>query len=401
MRNNVFWMFAGNGFYALMQWLQLSIISKGCPALTLGTFTLSLAVSAPVFQFLGLQLRNVMVTDSRSENTFPEFFALRLWTMLLSLGIVIVFGIAGKMGISILAPVAGIKFIEGIAEMFNGQQQKQERMQYLALSISLKGITGTIGVFAGVYWLGSLPAGLMLALAGNILVLFFNDYLNCRRLMVGGRFISFKGLRLKPLLLKSLPLGVVMLIISLNANVSKYAVEHFLGTEMQGIYSTVAYCLVLGTFVSNAVGQSFSPRLSRYYAEGMRSSFTRLAGIFTGFNFLAGAGLFLFAVIFGEWFLRVMFNEAIAAYSHLFAIVMLGGMISNVATALGYTLTSMRVFQIQPLINGAELAVNMICCYFMVLKFGLYGAAYASLVAPFIRLVLTFITISRNYGKGS
>lgn len=401
LRDNFFWLLAGNGFYALMQWLQLSVISKGCSTLMLGTFTLALAVSAPVFQFLGLQLRNVLVTDHKGENTFSEYFVLRLWTMLLSFVGVLAFGIAGGMDMRILAPVIVIKVIEGIAEIFNAQQQKEERMQYIALSVSLKGLTATAATYAGVYWLGSLSAGLWLAVFLNFLVLIFNDYLNGRRLFGRRKFIFFRGVRLKRLIIRSLPLGVVMLIISLNANVPKYFTEYFLGTEMQGIYSAIAYCLILGTLVSNAIGHSFVPRMSRYYAEGHRKTFAGLVKRMAALDAVTGAVLFIFALAAGKWFLGVMFNEEIASYSRLFPLVMFGGMVTYTAAAFGYTLTSMRHFKIQPFVNGSQLAVNAGCCFFFIKAFGIDGIAYAHIAGSFAGLVVAVAAVLWHYRRDS
>ena len=137
LKNSVFWMFAGSGTYALMQWFQLAIISKSCSAYTLGSFTLALANAAPVFLFFGLQLRNVQVTDSRNEYTFSHYFGLRLGTMIAAFATVCLIGLIGRVDMGILTAVAALKGVEGMAEIFNGQQQKLERMEFLALSLSL------------------------------------------------------------------------------------------------------------------------------------------------------------------------------------------------------------------------------------------------------------------------
>lgn len=399
LKNSVFWMFAGSGTYALMQWFQLAIISKSCTPYTLGSFTLSLAIAAPVFLLFGLQLRNVQVTDSRNEYTFSHYFGLRLYTMLAAFATVCLIGLISRVDMGILTAVAALKGVEGMAEIFNGQQQKLERMEFLALSLSLKGVAATIAIPVGVYCFDSLAAGLALAVALNLVVLFFNDYLNCYRLFGRQRFISLRGVNHKSLLVKSLPLGFVMLIISLNGNIPKYLSEMLLGTEQQGIYSAIAYCLVVGNFVSNAIGQSFSPRLGRYYAEGERGRFVRLSQLFVGCNALVGLALFLFTLVGGEWFLRLAFSPAIAAYARLFSLIMLGGIFANMANALGYSLTAMRVFRIQPFINGIELVVNLAGCYLLIRHYGLFGAGLVAVITPCVRLAILYLVIRHHLHK--
>jgi O-antigen/teichoic acid export membrane protein len=203
-------------------------------------------------------------------------------------------------------------------------------------------------------------------------------------------------LRLKPLFLKALPLGIGMCIISLNTNISKYITEYFLGTETQGIYSALAYCLVMGNFVNNAVGQSFTPRLSKYYAGKNLVAFRKLYGKYVTLN--AGMGFLLFAASLwgGYYFLRIVFSESIASHSGLFSLLMLSAVPLYVSSSLGYTLTSMRVFKVQPFINGVAIVVNVSGCYCLIKPFGLYGVVYASMLTFTIQCLLKFYFIRKN-----
>jgi O-antigen/teichoic acid export membrane protein len=389
-------MFTGNSFYAFAQWLQLSIIVKFTTSLTLGYYTLALASTAPVFMLLGLQLRALIVTDTKKEWTFPSYFFMRSLTMGLAMLLIGMYAWAGKGEFRILFLIAILKSIESFAEIFNAQQQLHEKMHYVALSLILKGTSATVAIFAGVYFLNSLATGLILAIGLNTLVLFYNDYFNCRKLLKNEMTLRPNNLRLKPLFLKALPLGIVMCIISLNTNVSKYMTEYFLGTETQGVYSTLAYCLVLGSFVNNSVGQSFTPRLSRYYAEKNLIAFKRLYRKYVALN--TGMGFLLFAASLwgGYYFLRIVFSESIANHSGLFSLLMLSGVPLYVASSLGYTLTSMRVFKVQPFINGAVIVVNLAGCYCLIKQFGLYGVVYTSMLAFTVQSLLTFYFIRKN-----
>jgi O-antigen/teichoic acid export membrane protein len=389
-------MFTGNCFYAFMQWVQLSLIVKFTTSLTLGYYTLALASTAPVFMFLGLHLRALIVTDSKKEWTFSSYFFMRSITVGIALLFVGMYAWISNCEFRILFLIAILKSIEGFAEIFNAQQQLHEKMQYVALSLVLKGASATVAIFVGVYFLDSLITGLILAIGLNTLVLFYNDYFNCRKLIGKDVRLYLDNLRLASLFLKALPLGVVMCILSLNTNVSKYIVEGSLGTEMQGVYSTLAYCLVLGGFVNGAVGQSFTPRLSRYYAEKNLIAFKKLYQKYVALN--AGMGLLLFiaSLLGGYYFLRIVFSESIANYSGLFSLLMLSGVPLYIASSLGYTLTSMRFFKVQPFIHGTVIVVNVIGCYCLINQFGLYGVVYASILAFTVQSLLTFYFIQKN-----
>ncbi|MCD8101930.1 MAG: oligosaccharide flippase family protein [Alistipes sp.] len=394
-------MFVVNGFYAGMQWVQLSLITKFCTGYELGAYTLSLALTAPVFLFLGMQLRALLVTDSKKEWEFSSYFFLRSIMMFAALFICAGISFYNFTILKTVLLVAVLKMVEGYAEIFNAQQQLLEKMHYVALSLILKGVFATMSIFIGVYLFDSLLFGLGLAIFTNCIVLFFNDYRNCRKNFEGRRFIYFGDLNLRSLFWKAFPLGVVMLIISLNTNVSKYIIEIFLGTEEQGLYSTLAYCIVLGNFVNTAIGQSFSPRLSKYFANRQFPAFKKLTVSYLSINFAMGFILFIFGIWWGEDFLRLMFNEKIAGYHDLFNLIMFSAIFLYVASACGFTLTAMRVFKIQPYVNGAVLIVSVLGSIYFLKNYGIYGIPYASILAYGLKTVINSFLIRKHYIKKS
>ncbi|NSL85462.1 oligosaccharide flippase family protein [Chitinophaga sp. Mgbs1] len=402
LKKNVSWMFIGNGSYAFALWVQLSLVTKYCGPMDLGTYTLALAVTAPVFMFTGLNLRAIQVTDVKGEWRFADYFTLRLFSVIL--GLLIIGGYAllsDTHAIAIFLCIGCLKAIEGFAEVFNSKQQLHEQMKNIAISLMLKGLSATISIAVGVYFFHALHIGLLLAIFTNFCVLFFNDYRRCLPLISGQPLFEIDMPSLKALLIRALPLGIVMFVISVNTNVSKYFAEYFLGTAEQGVYSTISYLIVLGNFVNMAIGQSFTPRLSRYYADGQLSQFIRLKNKFMLISTVLGAGLFLGSLVLGKPLLTMLFSKRIAEYHQLFTLVMFAGIFVYNASALGFTLTSMRIFKVQPYINLAVLAVNCISSYFLIKSYGLYGITYASVLGFATQLIVTWFIIRKHLKEKS
>lgn len=390
LKKNVSWMFLGNGFYAVAQWLQLSLITKCCTSLELGTYTLALAVTAPVFMFTGLHLRAIQVTDSAGDWKFSHFFTFRLLTILLSfliLGGYLV--VAPGVDWRIFLAVAALKAIEGAAEIFNSRQQLMEQMRNVSISFMLKGVSATASIFIGAWAFHQLWIGLVLAILSNGAILLLNDYRRCKPLIEDGGLISMSPAAWKGLLYKGFPLGLVMLFLSLNTNISKYLAEYFLGTERQGVYSTISYMIVVGIFINNAIGQTFTPRLSRLFTDGQTAVFIRLMNRFILVNIGIGAACFLGALVAGPNLLTLLFNSRIAENYPLFLLIMFSGIFMFIASSLGYTLTAMKQFRVQPLINGSVLAANTAAGYFLIRDYGLYGLTYAAIASYIVQIVLT------------
>lgn len=68
----------------------------------------------------------------------------------------------------------------------------------------------------------------------------------------------------------------MMMLISLNANIPRYFIEHHLGERELGIFSARSYLIIAGNIVVSALRQSASPRSTKYYAAGNSRDFKNL-----------------------------------------------------------------------------------------------------------------------------
>lgn len=395
---NVFFMLLGNGIFAFSQWLQLSLISKFTNINTLGTYTLGLSIVSPVFMFLGLQLRTILITDSKKEFNFSDFLNLRLALNALSLLIisVLVIFLKEKNIISIVVLLATQKIIESFSELFNSNQQKLENINILAYSLMLKGAGSAISVYVGLFFFKSIEIGILLSVCFSLLVLLFYDYRNYKKYYYEKIKLDFKLPNGKKLFIKCFPLGIVVLIISLNANIAKYFLENYEGRDIQGVFSSLSYILIVGIFIVDALGQTFVPRLSNYYYEKKLKNFKEIAVIFISISVLIGLGLAVVSFFFGDYILKFLFNAEIAKYSSFFSKYMFVSILTFIASSLGYILTSIGEFKIQPFINGTILIANFILSYFLIKAYGLDGTVITLAVCFIIQIIFTLIVLRRK-----
>lgn len=396
LKQNVSWMFLGNAFYAFAQWAQLTIVAKWSNDESLGNFTLYLAIVAPIFMFTNLQLRAVQVTDAEGKWRFSDFFTLRLISNIFSLlAISIISLVINPKNVWQLYLIGGLKILESFSEVFNSRQQLNEQMKNVSISFILKGIALVIGLFFGLYFYQNLTLGLAVSLGLVLIVVLYNDYYKCRPLISNDLLIDFNKDCIKRLFITTLPLAFVMLIISLNTNILKYFVEHFLGTKYQGIYSSLSYLLVLGNFVNSAVGQAFIPRLSKLYSTKDYIAFKSLSNKFVLISLFVGIGVFLFSLIGSKLLLTIFFNKEIAEYYRLFEWIMFSGIFMYVASSLGYVMTAMKIFKAQPYLNGGLLLLNIFLGLILIKAYGIHGVVYSSIIIFAIQILVSRILISK------
>ena len=387
LRSNFSWTFVGNVVYAGCQWGMLMALAKlGSPE-KVGQFALGLAVTAPIIMFSNLQLRAIQATDARREYRFGHYLALRLATTALSL--LVIAGIACRYrpetALVVLA-VGLAKAFESLSDVVYGLQQAHERMDRIALSMMIKGPFSLVALGAMVYLTASIAWG-ALALAGVWgLLLIAYDIPNGIRLLDHGDTLRpcWDLPALARLAWLALPLGIMMMLSSLNANIPRYFIEQYWGERELGIFAALAYLMVVGNTVVGALGQSASPRLAKHHADGNVASFQRLLLRIVWIGLLLGAVGVLVALMAGRHLLCLLYSPEYAEHSKAFALLMTSSGLWYIASMLGYAATARRRIRSQSIALTAVVLVSVVSCRILVPTFGILGAALSSLLASTI-----------------
>lgn len=413
LRRNFSWTFIGNIIYAACQWGMLVVLAKlGSPEIV-GQFTLGLAITGPVLMFTNLQLRTIQATDARQQYTFRDYLALRLiatgLALLIILGITLAANYYREMSVAIL--VVGIaRALESISDVFYGLLQQQERMDRIAVSMIVKGFLSLLFLSIGVYLTHSVLWGVVGLAIATAVVLFGYDIRSGALVLKASQpepqseisEDSELAIKLRPrwdlhtlrkLVWLALPLGFVMMLISLNINIPRYFIEHYLGERELGIFAAISYLMVATGTVVNALGQSTSPRLAKYYAAGNRVAFRRLLLKLVGVGTLLGVAGVLVAIVTGQKLLTLMYQPEYAKHTDLFVMVMSAAGVSGIASFLGYGMSAARYFQIQMPLFSLVTITSTIACFWLIPINGLQGAAMALMIAAIVEASVALVVI--------
>ncbi|MEC1525878.1 oligosaccharide flippase family protein [Neobacillus niacini] len=397
---NISWTFFGNIIYSACQWAILSIIAKVGSSLILGEFNLAFAITTPIFLFSSLQLRSVVATDHKNEYSFQEYFQLRFLLSILSLVAIIILAMFLNYDLVfslVLIGIALIKFFESISDIFYGKFQQEERFDDISKSLIIRGILYIVLYFIGVFFLNSLLIGVILVNVSFIFLLYYDfKKLNER--------IHFKLDRKKLVMLtkKSIPLGLVVLIISLIDNVPKYFIEYNIGTSELGYYTSIVYVTIIGSTIVNAFGQASMTRLSLYFQQKKLAQFIKLQIQLIIFTIILGLSLVAFVYLVGDKLLVLLYNSDFANYYDEFKLIMIGAVFLFISSIFGYGITAARYFKVQPFILSIVLLSNAIFS-FILIKDGIYGISIAYLLTSIINFLChlcVFIYILRTSKKG-
>jgi O-antigen/teichoic acid export membrane protein len=405
LRANFSWTFVGNIVYAACQWAMLVVLAKlGAPEVV-GQFALGLAITAPVIMLTNLQLRGVQATDARREYRFGDYLGLRLAVTPLALvvivGITLVSGYGWQTALVIFF-VGLAKVFESISDVFYGLLQQHEQMDRIAISMMVKGPLSLVALGAAMVITGNIVCGTAALAAVWAFRLFTYDMPSGAAVLrtahaegdasesIWPRWERRRMLRLTWL---ALPLGFVMMLGSLMTNIPRYFIERFDGTHELGIFAAMAYIVIAGTTVVDALGQAVSPRLAQQYAAGEMGAFRTLTAKVLGISALLAAGGVLLSLIAGRQVLTLLYRPEYAAHLAIFIWVVAAAGMGYLASVCGYAMTAARQFTIQVPIYALSIAVVTLACAWLVPGHGLLGAAWAIFVMFAIQLPLKGVAI--------
>jgi O-antigen/teichoic acid export membrane protein len=402
LRTNFVWTLAGNVVFAASQWTIIAMIAKLGTSEMVGQYVLGLAVGAPVFLLLNMQLRSVQVTDAHSRYDFEDYFSLRLITVIVGAGIIIVFSVISSYGHSTLMVIIALtaaKVSESLSDISYGHFQKKERMDWIATSLMLRGLLGAATIVC-ILWLTNHLDWATFGLAVTwILILLFYD--RKQLLSSEGRVVFPPRLENSLRLTRTAaPLGIVMLLISLNVNLPRYFVEYYWNAEQLGYFGAISYVAVAASTIVYALGQASSARLALYGVE-KRAKFVALISRLLAFSIAIGLFGVAVAVLWGQQLLSALYSPDYSRYYIPFRWIMVGTAFEYIASTCLYGITALQAYKVQVPGYAIIVLLKAYLCYLWIPTLGVTGAAYASVAVGVTQLliwlsVLSWLLLKRN-----
>ncbi len=343
----------------------------------LGEYALALALTAPLVMLSHLNLRAVLATDAARRHSFRDYLAVRYaasgFAMLAITAVALFHASDWRFAAVILLTGTG-QVAETFSDLFYGAMQRREQLRLVAQSMIVRTLLSLLAL--GLVLVAThdlLFSVLALALSRLAVML----ALDVRAGFLGEKQAPQTATARRAIIRQALPLGIVLMLISLNTNLPRYAVEHYMGTETLGGFAAVVSLITVGGTLMNAIGQSAMARLARFLhlgdAVAFRKLLLRMTLMAAGLGFLGMAT----AALLGDIVLRLLYRPEFAGYQGLLVAAMAAGTLSYIAIALGYGVTSARVFDAQLPLFAVSVAVCGVASWVLVPAWGLAGGVVA------------------------
>jgi O-antigen/teichoic acid export membrane protein len=395
------WTFAGNAIYAAGQFALLMLLTKLVRPEQVGQYALGLALVYPVMMLSNMQLRSVM-NSSASDNDgaqFGHYLSLRLLATFAAFAVI--FGITRILRydreLTAVVLMVGVAYgIETISDVYYARLQLHDRMAEISKSLMARAVLSVLTLAVATYTTRSVIWGIAGVAVARAIVLFGYDIQERTHklrkqtkwfLLNGELAPRFDAAEQRELLWRSLPLGIVVLLTTLNSSIPSFFIKHGIGERDLGIFSALGLTISVGNMAVVSLGQSAFTRLSRAYTRGNVRAFGALLVVLLA----CGAGLgvcgMLISKFAGREILSLLFRPEYAERADLLPWIMAAGAVLFMAQFLGFGLTAAGFYHSQVYLNILADLSLVVACYWLVAGKGLLGAILAMLIAATVQLV--------------
>ncbi|MDT8860305.1 oligosaccharide flippase family protein [Alkalihalobacillus sp. MEB130] len=397
-KENFSWSLLSSFIFAFSQWLIISILAKFGSVEMVGLYSLGLAITAPIFLFLLMNLRVVVATDASEARDFSNYLKFRVVTT--SIAFFMVFLITLLFNFSweykiIINLIALVKLVESLSDVCYGKFQQVENIRLIAISKLWRALFSILAFFTGLLLFNSLVFALIGQLLLWIIVLIFHDL----KVIIENSDINvFKGRisknELKSLAIVALPLGITATLDSLNTNVPRYFISYFQDEEALGIFAGITYIMIVGQTLVTALSQVTIPRFAKYYINDKKNFKKLLYKLLMASTIIGFIGV-IFALFLGDFILLVLYSNEFVGYSDIFILSMIAAVFWYSSGFLNAAIMSTRKFKVQVPIFICTVIMTTFASLLLIPHLGLTGAAIALIIGHFTRFVIAAITLKR------
>lgn len=292
----------------------------------------------------------------------------------------------------------GYRLVESWSDVWHGYLQRGERMDLVGISFGVRGLVTAGCVVGGLLLSHSLVLTVGLLFALNAAYVLAVDIPLARRYARFGAAADKLGGSVWALLAECLPLAVYASLNTAIGSAPRYHCERLLGEEALGYFNSVFVPVLVLQVGAVYLFVPFITRFARLWAGRQR------AGYFKGLRLLlAGLGLLWAAgaagvALLGGWGLGLLYptRPEVWEYAGLLQPLVVCCVLTVLATALCNLLIIARGMAGLILGNLAGLCAAVLASPPMLGRFGVYGAAYATMAGIGVQSVCLFAALLRR-----
>ena len=405
------WNLIGAFAFALSAWLTTFIIAKQSGAghyQDAGIFAIA-ASFGNIFRIVSAYgLRQYQVSEIGDASVDQPYIVSRFITVLFGSLLCLVaslsFGYSAK---QILAINIYMLFnsVCAFADVLFGVMQRHGRIDLAGISLTLRGVVSTVVFAACLFLTGDLLLSLgALALATALVMLLFDFPVANRYYPIRVSLADFQNAAPYRLLKRGFPMLLYTVFITLITFAPRIVLEKMAGPAEVGVFAYVFTPTVVITTFASGVLLPYITKMTEYWSTNnlkkLRQSFFAPFGLIVLVG-VVGVG---FSLLLGRWMLTLLYDAMVGEHVPLLVIAVAASTLLSLVACCNNILIVVRRRKALTLLNAAGFLLTMLACYWLIPRYGMYGAGYAMVLGVAVELlaaspVLATILIRPKYSN--
>jgi O-antigen/teichoic acid export membrane protein len=361
LKKNIAWNSSGSFIYLFFQWLINYLVVVILGFKDAGIFSLAISISIIAFAFATYGVRGYQVSDVTKKYSDKSYVAARIITSLLATIGCVAYLVLYKYDIyTTLCVIVYLLFrmSEAYVDVYHGIIQRAMRMDFIGKSFILRGVIGNLLFIGCMLLTKNLLLSISVLAISSFVLIFIYDRNKVKLFYEKTNTTSLKIII--GLLIECLPLAIYVLLSNLLMSIPRISLEHINGTEILGIYASIAIPAAIIQVIS---GYIFAPLLTVFAEHVSQKNFKlfhKLLFRTLAYILLISGILILGGAVFGDFGLKLLFGEKISGYTYLFLPILFISSLTALSWFIGLMLTVLREFK--GLIISSVVAV-MVCIF--------------------------------------
>jgi len=403
MKKNFSWLFVANIFKGFYQWILLILIVKYYSNKEVAEFTLTYALSAPVFMFSNLQLKSIYIVDYKNLDRQINYFLIRIITIFMTIiGFLAYFSLFDTFS-SLFFLIVLIKALESVFDILHGYFQKNEIMHYMSISLILQSMGSLIVFLIMINIQNNLSLSFLAVVLVNITILFFYDLriiFKLENISINNFFnINIDYHFIKKILYNAVPLGIAVFLTSYTTNLPRIEVEKYLGIDALAYFGAFSYMAIGFYQLLLPLQIVIRPKLAKNIHQKENKLFFKYLLTSIGVASLFSSIIYFIFYIYGKEIITLVYNREYIKYIDVLLYLLIGQAILYISGLLNIAVQAYHVFKLQVVISSIVLFSAYILSNYFLVNYKLIGASYLVVSYGTLSLVLYLLLLYRKVNE--
>lgn len=358
--NAIFWNTLGMGLSSTISLFLLIFVTRINGIDLSGTFSFFFSFCLIIYTLTLYGGRIYQVSDFKNEYSYNEYYSLKIITSFLSIFILLVYlYISGGSQIEyvISFSLLLVKIFDAFSDSIYGSFQKNNRLDLVGKSLSLKTTLSVVGFITVDFLTKSLIYSVIVYMLLNLLVFLFFDKKQEKKYEIINIKISKKVFRL---ILVTKYIFLNNLITNIMVNVPRFIIKTaYSATELGYFGILIMIPTVLGLF-GQFIVQPILVYLTESYSKKQKKKFNKYINISIKYVVIITIICSFLAYFLGPEVLGILYNVDFNQYRWSLVFLVLGGSFNVICYILSTGLNVFRKMKFQTIVYSSILFISII-----------------------------------------